>query len=311
MSPKFDNVIVFGPTGAVGGSVVLEASSRGAKVWLAMRDTTKAIPRLDVAAGLGDLPRVRADLSDPASVTAAIQTSNAKAAFVYLVFGAPDQCAASVKAMRAAGVEHVVFLSSYTVSMAQDPRTIPPEKWMPYAHAQVEIALEDAGFPTAVALRPSWFASNFFTIFLDRSVSPPKGTLVYEDSVTDNGTPEDIGAVGGALLVEPPADTSGRRIVYLFGRENKTFKESWELVKKITGRSDIDTSVISPEDLIAGMMQKGFPEALAKNIVESMEHTRGGYPEEIYKPNAQNVKKYTGREPMPFEEWLEKHKGDI
>lgn len=43
MAQRYINVIVFGATGDVGRSVALEAHKRGAKVHLAMRDTTKSI----------------------------------------------------------------------------------------------------------------------------------------------------------------------------------------------------------------------------------------------------------------------------
>ena len=51
MGIKYDNVIIFGPTGAVGTAAAREAGKRGAKVWLAMRDTNKKIPGLDETSG--------------------------------------------------------------------------------------------------------------------------------------------------------------------------------------------------------------------------------------------------------------------
>jgi short-subunit dehydrogenase len=66
---KYDNVIVFGPTGAVGGQLALEASKRDAKVWLAMRSPEKFIEGISKdEEQQGSFERIQADLSDPDSV---------------------------------------------------------------------------------------------------------------------------------------------------------------------------------------------------------------------------------------------------
>src|SRR5258707_699844 len=86
MAIRYDNVIVFGPTGAVGGAAALEAGKRGAKVWLAMRDTNKVVDGItDEQERDGKFVRVKADLSDPETVKQAVQLSGAKAAYVYLI----------------------------------------------------------------------------------------------------------------------------------------------------------------------------------------------------------------------------------
>ena len=55
------NVIVFGASGAVGSAAAIEARKRGAKVWLAMRDTSKTIQQLDEEEEKGGYERVQAD----------------------------------------------------------------------------------------------------------------------------------------------------------------------------------------------------------------------------------------------------------
>lgn len=101
MAANYDNVIIFGPTGAVGRSAALEASKRGAKVWLAMRDTSKQIdqipPEVEKA---GRFTRVQADLTDPASVTKAIEKSGTKAAYLYAVHGSSDHLRGTLRALK-------------------------------------------------------------------------------------------------------------------------------------------------------------------------------------------------------------------
>ncbi|KAJ7056702.1 hypothetical protein C8F01DRAFT_1211361 [Mycena amicta] len=311
MSRKYDNIIVFGPTGTVGGLVALEAHKRGAKVWLAMRNTSKTIPEIpsDIEKS-GNFVRVQADLSDPLSVGSAIKESGAKAAYLYLVHGSPDFSRASLQAMRDAGVEYIVLLSGYTVQREGKELRAIPKAEIAFEHAQVEISVEDIGFPFFTALRPAFFASNYFKSFLDRSVKPPKAIIVYEDSIFDHITPEDIGAVGGAVLVERPSD--GKETLYLCGPELHTVEEAWQLVKKVTGRDDIDTTPGSPAEFAQVMASKGIPEVVTNYLLDVFEQARpkGGSLESEYRVGVANVAKYTGRAPMTFVDYLEAHKAE-
>lgn len=307
-SVKYENVIIFGPTGTVGGITALEASKRGAQVWLAMRDPSKAIEEIpsDVERS-GKFTRVQADLTDPASITKVVNESKAKAAYIYLVHG--TDLRAALQALRDAGVESVVFLSSFTVT--GDIRQIEREKYIPWAHAQVEIALDDIRFPHVIALRPAFFASNYFKNFLDRSVKPPKVTYIHGDAVVDNIAPEDIGAVAGAVLVEPPSD--GKEVIFQCGPQLRTLDESLALVKKITGREDVDTSPTSKDDYIQSLVAKGFPLYIADYLANNSAMQRRVevlYPESMYGPAVAATKKYSGKAPLDFAEYLEKHKAD-
>lgn len=308
MAARYDNVIVFGPTGAVGGSAALEASKRGAKVWLAMRDTLKAIEEIpeDVEKS-GKFERIRADLTDPASVAAAIKESGAKAAYIYLVFGASDHLRASLHAMKDAGVVYVVFLSSTSVEPDKDLRSYSPEHFIAYSHAQVEMALEEVGFPYVTALRPASFASNHFNIILDKSAKPPKANIAYGESLVDNIAPNDIGTVGGAVLVERPSN--GKEIIYLWGPKIITMTDSWEIIKRVTGRDDIDTKPLGPEEWLARVSQH-TPLPVAKEILQMHDEWRNpeasskfDYPQAVA-----NIKKFSGKEPTKFEDYIAAHK---
>lgn len=311
-SSKFDNVIVFGPTGGVGGVTALHAEKRGAKVWLAMRDTSKPIAEIPVdAEKAGNFTRVEADLSDPASVTRAIEKSGAKAAYVYLIRGVPDHMRGSLQALRDAGVENLVCLSSYSIRPDVDLSSIPREEFIPYVHAQVEIAAEQIGFAHFVAMRPAQFASNWLKNQLDRTVSPPKANYIQAASFGDNIAPEDIGEVSAVALIERPS--VGKEVIYLCGPELKTAEESWELVKKITGRHDIDTTPTPKDQFIEALTAKGFPRPVVEYLAKVNEKASDPnylYPESHYGPAVANTKKYTGREAMKFPEYLEKHKAE-
>lgn len=309
MAPaRFDNVLVFGPTGTVGGITALEASKRGAKVWLAMRDPSKTIEEIpaDIEKS-GNFARVQADLTDAASITKAVKESGAKAAYIYLIHG--TDISASLQALRDGGVENVVFLSSFTVR--GDIRQIPKEEYIPYAHARVEIGLEEQGFPYVTALRPAYFASNYFKNFLDKSVKPPKVSYLYEDGIVDNIAPEDIGAVSGAVLVEPARD--GKEEIFQCGPQLLTLGQSLELITKITGREDLDTKPTPRDKHVQNMVGKGMSPVLVNYLADHAEKQRKHdelYTGSLYEAAAASTKKYSGRDPLKFEEYVEKHKGE-
>lgn len=311
-SRKYDNVVVFGPTGTVGGITALEAHKRGAKVWLAMRDPSKTIDEIpgDVEKS-GNFTRVQADLTDPASVAKAIKESGAKAVYIYLIHNSPDFTRGSLQAMRDAGVEYVVFLSSFSVKPDLELRQVLRENFIPFAHAQVEVAVEEIGFPYFTSLRPAQFASNYFKNFLDRSSNPPRAQYIREDAIGDNIAPEDIGEVAGTVLVERPSDAT--EVIYLCGPELMTAKQSWELVKKITGRSDIDTTPMQEEHYVEALIAQGMPPPAVKYIAKAMaemEDPKVMYPDALYGQGTANVKKYTGREATKFVDYLEAHKAE-
>lgn len=310
-SNRYDNVIVFGPTGTVGGLVALEASKRDAKVWLAMRDTSKKIIGIpsDVE-NSGNFTRIHADLSDSASIAKAVKESEAKAAYVYLVF-TPDFLRGTFQAMRDAGIEYVVFLSSYSIKPGVDIREVPNTELIAFSHAQVEIAAEEVGFPYFTALRPGRFATNHIKNFLDTTVKPPRARLMFEDTWEDNIVPEDIGAVGGAVLVKRPSE--GKEIIYLLGPEVMTAKESWITIRRVTGRNDIDATPSSPQEWTESVTKKGLPPGVIKYLAEASERARdrdAAVPEALHRIGMTNIQKYAGREPTKFGEYLEWHKAD-
>ncbi|KAF7302525.1 NmrA domain-containing protein [Mycena chlorophos] len=309
---SYSSVLVFGASGTVGGLLALAAHERGAKVWLAMRDTTKAIKGIpnDVEKA-GNFVRIQADLTDPTSVANAVAQSGAKAAFIYLILAASDHQRAALKALRDGGVENIVFLSSLGVKVEGAAlRAIPPSKLMWFRNAQVEIAIEDLGFPHFTALRPASFASNYITAGLERSSTPPKATIIFEDALADNVAPEDIAGVGAVVLLTPSG--TGKTTLYLsnVAAETRTTKDSWALIKQITGRADIDTTPTSPEAWVQKVVAQGMPEAFPRFYLGVLEDSRRGLVGPEYEAGAANIRKYLGREPMGFVEYLEKHKAE-
>lgn len=307
-----NNVIVFGPTGDVGGFAALEASRRGAKVWLAMRDTTKTVAVLQEKES--SFERVRADLSDAASVTAAVRTSGATAAFVYLV-PTNDGLRSSLAAMQAAGIEFVVFISTYSIPSNVDVRAVPASSVIAFEHAAVEAALEDLQL-AHVALRPAYFASNPFKLALDLSSSSSSSSSCLEayvsngDCLVDCIAPDDIGRAAGALLASPSSSSSPplKRIFNLCGPQLLTFDAMLAAIGRVAG---VDVHIHHLDaarwvDVMADEL-RALPRPAAVFLTEYYARGFVSAQDARYAPAVANVRALTDRDAMSFDEYLRLH----
>ncbi|KAJ7724659.1 hypothetical protein B0H16DRAFT_1595909 [Mycena metata] len=296
-------VLVFGATGAVGSACARHAQSLGASVTLAVRDIAKPIPGLSAEQEkAGGYKRVQADLTQPETVSAAVKQSGAKHAFVYLVFPRPGQPYANrpaLEALKAAGVEFVVFLSSYSVEMYEPALdSIPASEIIPYAHAQVEIALEEIfGKSGYVALRPGGFASN-----LVRQAGMVKAGSVkmpHPEQEFDWIVPEDIGRAGGTILAGGPSSTGGEKSVLLCGPELISHRDAVKTIGRVLGK-EVAVEAVSGEEAVKGMVAGGIPEPLAKYLVKNPDLRNVAVTETVftsnrYKVAVENVRKYAGK----------------
>ncbi|OJJ64762.1 hypothetical protein ASPSYDRAFT_84756 [Aspergillus sydowii CBS 593.65] len=298
------SVIVFGPTGSVASVVARTAQDNGANVFLAMRDTKKAIPDLTAEQEKADgYKRVQADLTDPDSVGAAIKESGAKRAFIYRAHATRDNMRGTLTALKEAGVEFVVFLSSYTI--AGDPRDVEPSDLIPFIHAQVEIALDEVfGAENYVALRPGGFATNLLRS--KKGINDGAVDLFAPDFRFDCITPGDMGAVGGKILVNGPRN--GQRKVYLYGPRVLGHAEAILAVGRVLGKS-VKIGSLSEQQALDEFDQAGIPKLLAEYMVRKSGATAdetGGRAH--YEEGVQNVQLYTGKPAQGFEEWVAENK---
>ncbi len=311
-------VIVFGPTGGVGSAAALAAQQRGAKVILAMRNPKKPVPGLspeyEREAGF---ERVQADLAQPDTVHAAVSVTGAKRAFIYLVPNAPGNMRSTVAALKSAGIEFVVFLSTFTIRSDQDLRSIPPDDAITWGHAQVEIALNDIFGPSgSVAVRPGYFATNTFRF--KEMVRQGEVKIPYPDLKWDWITPWDIGAVSGALLVKGSQALEGvgkQTAVPILGPQFVSERDAVGIIGRVIGK-EVKVTQVSREEGLEILRGRGIPESVAENLLSVMGKLAEGElltPE--YSPdNAKavgSVLKYTGKEPTTLQEWAEENKQEF
>lgn len=300
-----NNVLIFGATGAVGSAAALSASSHGAKVWLAMRDTSKPIPSLPSTAQSSNFQRLQADLLDPSSVTAAVKQSNAKAAFVYMIHSSSDSMLASFTALKEAGVEFVVFLSSYSVQGAPEDKENHKDH-IPRLHAAAEIALKSTGLRYA-ALRPAWFNSNIAG-FWGSDVATGKVRVLYPETRLDWIAPSDIGRVAGVLVAKPPAES---RIVYICGPEMLSQRQAVDAIGKALGRK-MEAVEVTEEQWFEKLA--GWPREMLETIAKGFREGGtgiGGYPSETYEEGVRSVERITGRKSKGLEEWAKENRDMI
>ncbi|KAL2824931.1 hypothetical protein BDW59DRAFT_146915 [Aspergillus cavernicola] len=309
MSPR--NVIVFGPTGGVGSAVARAAHSHGAKVFLAMRNTSKSIPGL-AATGeqAGRYERVQADLNNPDSIQAAVTKTGATYAFIYSALGtSPDHMRSTAEALKAANIEFVVLLSSFGIQ--GDIRAIQPDDFIAYEHAQVEISLEDVFGPQGyVAVRPAFFASNSLW-WRKQILEDGEVKWAFPDLKFDFISPEDIGAICGTILAGAVGDGQENPVFLVGPEKDLSVADAIGVLGQVV-KKPVTVTKVSPEEGLQVMMAKsGLPESVAKILTESFAKASGnqGILHAPQTPELRaNIEKYLKRPATRFSEWAELNK---
>lgn len=289
-----NSIIIFGPTGDVGSAAALQAYKEGAKVTLAMRDTTKSIPSLSGITA----DRVEADLTKPETVKAAVRQSRAKSAFIYAIFGTSDHMRASIVALKEAGIEVPVLLSSYSIQT--NIRSVSPDDHVPWVHAQVEISLDEIyGKDGFIAVRPNYFSSNI--LWFTAGILAGEVRHANPEAEYDWISPEDIGRVCGSIL----ARGLKHRIVWLMGSERMTLKDAIGVVARALGR-EIKVTKITAEEALDEFLKNGTPEHTARWIVRYITEDAGfEFKTAVVEEARGNVLKYTNRVPVKFDQWVD------
>ncbi|KAI3054167.1 hypothetical protein CBS147352_3825 [Aspergillus niger] len=303
------SVIVFGPTGAVGSAAARTAQQLGTTVYLAMRDPTKPIPGLSVEKEReGGFERVQANFSQPDTISTAVAQSKAKHAFIYTDLTSSDHMRASFKALKQAGIESVVLLSSFGIQ--EDVRDVPPEDHLAYVHAQAEVSLQEVlGVNGYVAVRPAFYASN--TLWWKASIQNGQVKLAWPTAVFDWISPEDIGGVCGTILARRAqgSDLSlTESYVNLVGAEQMGVGDAVKTIGKVLGKEVNVTEVEYNVALDSLVNESGLPEPIARSVLEFCQSAANGQSfidSPRYGPAVGNIEKYLGRPATRLHEWVE------
>lgn len=272
-------ILVTGATGNIGTEIVRLLLAESHRVRVLVRDPAKV-------AMLGDVVDVvRGDLMRPETLPAAF--AGVERAFV-MIPSIEDIAATAPRifaAAQAAGVQHVVFLSSGTIQM-QPPMTV--GRW----HLAGEAALQATKLAWTM-LRPGNFASNSIRwagqIRAQGAVFAPHGD--HESAVID---PRDIAAVAAKALTTP--GHAGKTYLLTGPALLSTAQQVAILAQALA--KPIRLVAVPEAGARAGMLKSGMGAVLADAILELMRPD--GFMEPALTTTVQDV---TGRPARTFADW--------
>jgi len=268
-------LLITGASGVLGRSIVKSALDAGFNVIQAVRDLQKAHP---AAAA------VRFDYADPATFGPALAgVSRLLLMAPPLDAGAPAKLAPVIAEAKAAGLEHVVFISAFGVNHnEQAPLRV------------VEHLVMDSGIRYAI-LRPNFFMENFSEGFLAPGIRA-RGSidLAAGDGKTSFISVQDIAACSVALFRAP----RDRQEYDLTGAEALDHAEVARIISEVSGRP-VKYNSLSEEEMLAGARAAGMPEPVLGYLAALYSAVRAGYAAFI----TGGVEELTGRPPIRFAEF--------
>ncbi|MEU5259105.1 NAD(P)H-binding protein [Amycolatopsis sp. NPDC021455] len=275
-------VLVTGARGHVGRAVLDALVAAGQDVRASSRDATT----LDVPEGVA---KVSADLEDPSTLDAALD--GVTSVFLYTQRQGID---GFVKAAEAAGVRHVVLLSS-SATLEPDAARSPIAR----LHRLVEEALIAAPFGETL-LNPGAFATNVLGWRAD--IAEGVVRTPYADARIGAIHEQDMGDVAAKVL----ADGSHLgAALHLTGPEPISFREQAAVLADVLGRP-LPVEELTPEQATARMVALGWPPEVPPGVLRAWERT-------TREPSAVTdvVREVTGHAPRTFRQWVEDHRADF
>jgi uncharacterized protein YbjT (DUF2867 family) len=277
--------VVFGARGNVGRHVAAGLDAAGQQVRVTSRNpaTARFPPRMQVAA---------ADLEQPDTLPAALV--GAGKVFLY---ARPMGIEGFVEAARAAGVRHVVLLSSAAVVNA-GARDNPIAR----QHRAVELAIEQSGIDWTF-IRPGMFAANTRWWWAESIRTASTVRVPYPDARTAPVHEKDMAALAVTALTEP-GHGHGHQAYAVYGPQSLTLRRQVEHIGDAVGR-EIRLEVVSREQARAEL-GKTMPPIGAETILRAWEAGNG-----IPARTSAIVEKITGRPARTFAQWAADHAGDF
>lgn len=272
-------LLITGATGNIGRELVRELDARQAEFRILIRDPARA------AALPARAERAVADLEDPTSLKPAFDRVDKL--FLLTQGTGTTQAENALAAAEAAGVKHIVHLSSFHAGF--DP--VPPMgRW----HRAREDAIRASGIP-ATFLR----CGGFMTNALDWAQTIREGGYVFDATGPGKVAPiaaADIAAVAARALTE---HGHAGQTYTLTGSKAFTTAEMVAILAATLGRDIQVRTAATPEEAVKARFPQGAPPALAAALIETIEVARADT--EGFRTDT--VAQLLGREPIAFQQW--------
>jgi uncharacterized protein YbjT (DUF2867 family) len=272
-------ILVTAATGNIGRELTRELAAQGATLRILVRDPARA-------AGLpGRAERTVGDLGDPATLTPAFE--GVDKLFLLTQGIGTDHTTTAIDAARAAGVRHIVHLSSAHVTLDPIPAM---GRW----HHEREQIIRASGIPVTF-LRPGGFMTNALdwlpTIREGGYVLDPVGPGRYAPI-----DPADIAAVAALALTED--GHQGKEYV-LTGDETFTVAEQVHIIARTIGEDIEVRQAATPVEAVRSRFPHGAPPALADAITAGFALMRA----DTVGFRTDTVAQLLGRRPRTFTDW--------
>lgn len=276
-------ILISGATGHIGRELVPQLLDRHESVRLLVRDPARA-------SGFPvEAERVVGDLTEPDALPAALDGADR----LFLLFPGIDHdpVDALLAEARRAGVQRLVYISSYAVGIDPMPAM---GRW----HGEREALIARHGIPATV-LRPCGFMSNTLdwltTLrtdgFVLDPVSPGRAALI---------DPADIAEVAAVTLAD---DRYVGHCYTLTGDQPLTVREQVAILGRVLDRDIPVRDIATPEEAVRFRYPNGAPPALAAAIIEGLRQMRSDTTGFM----TDDVVTVLGRSPRSFEDWCERH----
>jgi uncharacterized protein YbjT (DUF2867 family) len=283
-------ITVTGSTGTIGRELVRLLAERGVNVRAIYRDADKA-------SSLPAVERVRADLTNPLELRAAL-TGTAR--LFLLTDNAPGFARLQIAVLDAAaqfGVGHLVKLSALGASDHS-------QSWIAREHWEVEQTIQYSSLPWTM-LRPHGFMQNWLG---DVAESVRAEGVIYSP-IGDGRVPfidaRDIATVA-ALVLQRPEAHAGKKYV-LTGGAAVGLAELAAALTQVTGRT-ITYRPITMEAARARMAARGMATSLIDATLAIAAYQRDGGPTATVSPT---VERLLGRAPLTIHDFVRDYRASF
>ncbi|WP_393061734.1 SDR family oxidoreductase [Streptomyces sp. LN549] len=276
-------ILVTGARGRVGAAVVRGLLAAGEKVRAASADPASLTTLPD------DVERIRLDLSSPQGLREALH--GVQKIFLY---AQPAGAARLTEAAAAAGVGHIVLLSSLAID-THGAGTSP----IAQQHVLVEDVLRASGLGWTF-VRPGGFATNALQWAQDIRAGRPL-RLAYPETYSEPVHESDVADVAVRALLDEAHRGATLRVT---GPESLSARRQAELVAEAAGR-DVLVRLISPEEYREQLA--AFLPAPVVDTLLDYQAARDGRPQRT----ADDVRAVLGRPALSFAQWAKDNAGSF